>query len=242
MPLIATTKLLFVINPFSGNNNIKWSDEITNYFQSLSYSIACFTVEKGCTTQTIQQQITNFSPQVVVAVGGDGTIKLVAECIMQTNITLGILPGGSANGLAKELGISNQPIQALDALVNGNLQQIHVTEINNHMCVHLSDIGFNAYVIKQFEKQQVRGMWGYFVASFKALLNIPLLKVHLQMDNRKLYVKAALIVIANGTKYGSGALINPIGTLTDTLFEVIAVKKISCYRSFGPAFGDRGAR
>ncbi|MBC7650426.1 MAG: acylglycerol kinase family protein, partial [Deinococcales bacterium] len=136
MPLNASTKLLFVINPFSGNSNINWYNEITNYFKLLPYSIAYFTVKKGCTTQIIQQQITNFLPQVVVAVGGDGTIKLVAECIIQTNITLGILPAGSANGLAKELGISNQPIQALNALVNGKLQQIHVTEINKHLCIH----------------------------------------------------------------------------------------------------------
>jgi YegS/Rv2252/BmrU family lipid kinase len=232
MSLNATTKLLFIINPFSGNSNINWCDEITNYFQSLSYTFACFTVAKGCTTQTIQQQITSFSPQVVVAVGGDGTIKLVAECIMQTNIALGILPAGSANGLAKELGIPNQPQQALNTLVNGNLREIHVTEINKHLCIHLSDIGFNAYVVKQFEKQQGRGMWGYFVASFKALFNIPLLKVLLQMDGKKQYVKAALIVIANGTTYGSGALINPTGTLSDALFEVIAVKKISLIELF----------
>ena len=132
MPLNATTKLLFIINPLSGNNNINWDIEITHYFQSLAYEFACFTVKKGCTAQTIQQQITNFSPQVVVAVGGDGTIKLVAECIIQTNIALGILPAGSANGLAKELGISNQPQQALHTIVNGNFREIHVTEINKH--------------------------------------------------------------------------------------------------------------
>lgn len=116
--------------------------------------------------------------------------------------------------------------------INGNLKEIHVTEINKHLCIHLSDIGFNAYVIKQFEKQHVRGMWGYFVASFKALFNMPLLKVLLEMDGKKQYVKVALIVIANGTTYGSGALINPTGTLSDTLFEIIAVKKISLIELF----------
>ena len=232
MPLNATTKLLFIINPLSGKSKSNWCTEITNYFQSLPYTFIFFTIPKGCASQTIQQQITNFSPQVVVAVGGDGTIKLVAECIMRTNIALGILPAGSANGLAKELGISNQPQQALHTIINGKVREIHVTEINKHICIHLSDIGFNAYVVKLFEIQQGRGMWGYFVATFKALFNIPLLKVLMQLDDKRQYVKAALIVIANGTKYGSGALINPIGTLSDALFEVVAVKKISIIEVF----------
>ena len=220
-------RLFFVINPGSGNNSIDWSTVITDYFTPLGHTIELYQLPKNCALQTIKDKINSFSPQQVVAVGGDGTIKLVADCLLQKDIALGILPAGSANGLAKELGISNDPEKAMEVLVNGHPQKIHATNINDHLCIHLSDIGLNAYAMKKFEHQRVRGMWGYFMASLKVLWQNPLLEIKMQIDKETIKIKAEMIVIANATKYGSGAVINPVGTLDDDLFEVIAIKKIS---------------
>ena len=173
-----------------------------------------------------------FSPEKVIAVGGDGTIKLVAECLLRTNFLLGIIPVGSANGLAKELGISSDVNKALDVIVRGNFKQIHATSINQHLCVHLSDIGLNAYAVKKFETQQGRGLWGYLIASLKALWQSKTMKVSMQINKKNIKLKAEIIVIANATMYGSGALINPIGKLDDMFFEIIVVKKISLAEVF----------
>ncbi len=220
-------KLLFVINPGSGNNSTDWAAVITNYFEPLHHTIALHFLEKGCNPQTIEDKIKSFAPQQVIAVGGDGTVKLVADCLLQKNIALGILPAGSANGLAKELGIGNDPVKALDVLAQGYTKKIHATTINDHLCIHLSDIGLNAYAMKVFERQRIRGMWGYLVASLKVLWYNPLLEVNMRIGQESIRIKAQMIVIANGTRYGSGARINLIGTLDDALFEVIAIKKIS---------------
>ena len=225
-------KLLFVINPGSGNNSTDWATEISNYFAPLSHTVELYHLTKGDNLQTIKEKIKLFLPQRVVAVGGDGTVKLVAECLMQTNLALGILPAGSANGLAKELGIGNNPDQALAVLVEGHSIKTHVTLINNQLCIHLSDIGLNAYIVKEFEDQQVRGMWGYLKAFLKVLFKNELMDVEMQINKEALKIKAEMVVIANATQYGSGALINPVGRLDDELFEVIAVKKISFYETF----------
>jgi diacylglycerol kinase family enzyme len=166
-------------------------------------------------------------PHKVIAVGGDGTVKLVAACLLHTKISLGILPAGSANGLAKELGISTNPTEALHTIFCGNTKTIHATIINKHLCLHLSDIGLNAFAIKQFQTQASRGLWGYFIASIKALWQSQMMKVTMQMNNQTIKVKATIIVFANATKYGTGAVINPIGKLDDALFEVVVVKSIS---------------
>ena len=220
-------KLLFIINPGSGNNDIDWTNQITQYFSATQYEIEFYDLPADCDLQKIKDKIIDFMPQQVIAVGGDGTVKLVAECLIQKNIPLGILPAGSANGLAKELGISNNPLDALDVLVNGNVKKVHVIKINNELCIHLSDIGFNAFVIKMFEAQTGRGMWGYIKASVKALWSHPHMMIEMQLLDKKIKLKVAMVVIANATQYGSGAVINPIGKLDDDVFEVIAVKKIS---------------
>jgi diacylglycerol kinase (ATP) len=109
-------KLLFVINQGSGNSSINWTVEIANYFASKHHIIELHELTKDCNLGTIKAKIKLFLPDQVIAVGGDGTIKLVAECLINTNIPMGILPAGSANGLAKELGISENPIEALNLL------------------------------------------------------------------------------------------------------------------------------
>lgn len=220
-------KILFVINSNSGKNTFDWTAVISDYFSTSDHLIEFHHLPEDCNIQTLQDKIKLFAPQQVIAVGGDGTIKLVAECLLQKDIVLGILPGGSANGLAKELGIGNNPQQALDVLAKGHTKKIHLTTINDHVCIHLSDIGLNAYAIKQFESRGVRGMWGYLMATLKVLWQNPLLEVKMQMEGQAVTIKAEMIVIANGTEYGSGARINPVGRLDDELFEVIAVKKIS---------------
>ena len=227
MSQVDNMKLLFVINPVSGNNNTAWADVISEYFAGLQHSIELLELDENCEPGTIISKIDSFKPDKVVAVGGDGTIKLVAECLLQKKIPLGILPAGSANGLAKELGISDVPAEAITTLLEGEIKKIHLIKVNDHLCIHLSDIGFNAYVIKKFEIQKGRGMWGYLKAAVKVLFDNPVMDVEIFMDNKFIKMKAAMIVIANGTRYGSGALINPVGTLDDELFEIVVVKKIS---------------
>lgn len=229
-------KILFIINPAAGTNNTDWPQLITNYFASPNYTIQFFYLPKKCNEALITEKIEVFNPRKVIAVGGDGTIKLVAACLIKKDIPLGILPAGSANGLAKELGISEVSEEALSVIANGFSKKIHITNINSQMCIHLSDIGFNAYAIKGFEIQHKRGMWGYLKASLKVLWKNPVMEIEMLIDNKAVKIKAAMIVIANATKYGTGAVINPIGKLDDDMFEVIAVKKISIHEIFKMTF------
>jgi diacylglycerol kinase (ATP) len=232
MDLANKLRLFFVINHGSGNSSIDWSLEIANYFASKSHIIEIYELTKDCDIGTIKAKIKLFLPDRVVAVGGDGTVKLVAECLINTNITMGILPAGSANGLAKELGISENPNEALNILLNGTPKRVHVIEINNQLCIHLSDIGLNAYAMKKFKNQGLRGMWGYLSATLKVIWQNPVMNLVMQIGGKTIKIKAAMIIIANATKYGTGIVINPIGKLDDELFEVIVIKKIAPFEIF----------
>jgi diacylglycerol kinase family enzyme len=141
-------KLLFIINPGSGDNEKDWPSIIQNYFKSSTHTIELFDLPNPCSPQKIKQKIEEYKPGRVVAVGGDGTVKLVAQCLQQTSIPLGILPGGSANGMANELEMPDNADKALDIVINGRTKKIHLIRINDQLCIHLSDIGFNAFIVK----------------------------------------------------------------------------------------------
>ncbi len=225
-------KLLFIINPGSGNNKTNWPHVINKYFNATSHTIKLFELPSPCEPEKIKQEILNFKPDRVIAVGGDGTVKLAAQGLLDTGISLAILPGGSANGLAKELNIPTDIDKALNLITTGIAKAIHLIKINDELCIHLSDIGFNAFVVKKFETAKKRGMSGYLAATWKALWRHPVMEVEIQIDTDILNKRAAMIVIANATKYGTGALINPQGKLDDEVFEVIVVKNISVKEIF----------
>ena len=229
-------KILFVVNAGSGNDKIDWPKEIETYYQSSNHAIEFFYLDKDFEIDQLKEKINQLEPNTVVAVGGDGTVCLVAECLLQKNISLGILPAGSANGLAKELGISEVPKEALQTISDGVARHIHAVRVNDKLCIHLSDIGFNAYMLKKFESENVRGMKGYLKASIKAgwsvLFSKQAMPITLTLGKKIINTRAVMIVIANATKYGSGAVINPMGSLEDDLFEVIVLKKISVVELF----------
>lgn len=229
-----SAKILFIVNPGSGPGNTDWSELITDYFKSKPHVIQIYELTKNCNIETIKEQIKLFAPHQVVGVGGDGTIKLVAECLLNTDIKLGIFPAGSANGMAAEFNIHAN--NALDVIAKGVSKKIHLTNINGQLCIHLSDIGLNAYAMKRFKNQKVRGMWGYFIASLKVLMQNPKMEISMRIDKKTIQMEAEMIVIANATKYGTGAVINPVGRLDDELFEVVVIKKISIREVFKMVF------
>lgn len=220
-------KLLFIINPGSGSHDLDLSEIISDYFKEKQIELDLFELPKDCSIPKIKERISKSKADKVIAVGGDGTLKLVAECLLNSDTPIGILPAGSANGMAKELGIPTDINLALELVENGNPKKIHVVKLNDEICIHLSDMGFNAYLVQKFDALPERGMWGYAKATWHALWNHKRMQIELKLKNETVKSAAAMVAIANATMYGSGLKINPDGKLDDELFEVILVKDYS---------------
>jgi diacylglycerol kinase (ATP) len=221
-------KLLFIVNEGSGNNDTDFSKVIDVFFKDKpDIQVVQILLGSDIDCPALQKDIHNSKADKVIAVGGDGTIKLVAEMMMGTDTPLGIIPAGSANGMARELGIPLDTNKALALLLEGEAFPIHLIKINNELCIHLSDIGFNAYIVKKFETQGHRGMLGYLKAAWKVLWQHGRMRAEFRINEELIQRSAVMIVVANATKYGTGVTINPIGRLDDDLFEIIIIRKIS---------------
>ncbi|MDE3182320.1 MAG: diacylglycerol kinase family lipid kinase [Bacteroidota bacterium] len=224
-----TLNILFIINPASGGKKkIKWEPIIRNYFKQLSYQIDFFILRGNGDASSVGHWIKKLAPQKVVAVGGDGTISMVAEQLMGTSIPMGILRGGSANGMATELDIPQNPTKALETILKGDIIKCDVVKINDkEICIHLSDLGMNARMVKYYHKNAIHGMWGYSRMILKILIQGKPVISHISADNLETDIPAYMIVIANASKYGTGAVINPKGSIDDGKFELVVVRQIS---------------
>jgi diacylglycerol kinase (ATP) len=222
-----TSVILFIINPHSGSTRRPWQTLIQDFFLHRGMEVHYHLLEKDTSSDKILTLIHQVQPKLVVAVGGDGTIKLVAAALLTNSIPMGIIPAGSANGLAYELGIPTDPTQAMHTLLTGKSIKIHAIAIQNEICLHLADIGLNAWAMKKFNRGNTRGWLGYGWASLQSLYYARMHSITLQTDQQSLKLRAAMLVLANGTSYSTGAIINPSGSLLDDHFEVVVLKEIS---------------
>lgn len=247
---------LFVVNPISGGNDksafYRFIDE-----EKISENFSCevYPTTGANDEINIKKLIDLRQPEVIVAVGGDGTLLLVSRIVKNTTITIGLIPFGSANGMAKELRIpkisdsklSLNPSQKIkecwDIIQKARIREIDLLQINkNYYSLHLSDIGLNAKIVKRFEAEKIRGYFGYARLFFKELKHKKRISYSLVADGNKLNGKAYMIVIANATMYGTGAVINPVGKLDDGVFEICLIKQIkfvSLLRSLASIFKKR---
>ena len=218
---------LFVINPVSGGKQKKDHEAaIHEYFQKLPHKIEFFLLNGKNDAEQLDACIMQVKPQKVVAVGGDGTVGMVAKKILGTDMQLGIIPAGSANGMARELNISQNIDEALNTVEKGIVRKADAICINNEICLHLSDIGINARLIKYFEEGNRRGILGYAKVALKALLKKQNIRVIIQAKEKEIKRDAFMVVLANASKYGTGAVINPKGDLYDGLFEVVIIRQL----------------
>ena len=227
-------RLLFVINPISGGKSrMNWEQVIRNYFKDLPHQIEMFILSGNSDDDSLRHWINRFKPDRVVAVGGDGTVQMAAKELLGSGIPLAILPAGSANGMAKELNIPGNAQNALKLVHDGMVKPADVIRVNGtEICLHLSDIGLNAKLIKYFEQHNWRGKLGYARVLFKALHKKRPMKVKINLNGAEVEREAFMIVLANATKYGTGAVINPTGSLYDGIFEVVIIRKFSIREIF----------
>ena len=241
MKSITHLKLLFVINPVSGGFDKEILKEgIRNYFYHTEYVILLIMLNGKSDVDLLKSHISSFTPDKVIAVGGDGTIKLVAQQLMGTNIALGILPAGSANGLATELGIPLRLNAALDIIISNSIKKIDLVLINEkEISIHLSDLGLNALLLRYYSKGSIRGKWAYARLFIPVLLRRRLFKTTLEYDGIKLNCSVFMIVLANARAYGTGLMINPLGEMGDGKFEVIIIREFSFWELLKMMFTHR---
>jgi len=222
-------KILFIINPKAGGtNHDKTIQALKGLVKSNRYDGKFYLTTGDRDERNIVHQIEKFKPDRVVAAGGDGTIQLVAKVLLPFEQTMGILPLGSANGLATALGIPKDPIEAAEKIFRSTkVRPMDMLKFNDkHLCIHLSDIGANALIVKKYEEAGERGLLGYAKHLLAAIQETPLYHITVRTPEKTFYKEGFLMAFANAHKYGTGVQISE-GSVSDGMFEICNVEKVT---------------
>ncbi|MBL7967532.1 MAG: diacylglycerol kinase family lipid kinase [Prolixibacteraceae bacterium] len=164
---------------------------------------------------------------LVVAVGGDGTVNEVAAGLINSNTVMGIIPMGSGNGLARELGLSMNIRKSAATLIEGESLHIDVCRLNDQRFLCTSGIGFDALIADKMSKASSRGFLKYVQLVVQESIFYKPLNVRMKIDGVRMEKPVFLITFANASQFGNNAFIAPGASMTDELIDVVVVKKFS---------------
>ena len=220
--------ILLVVNPISGAiDKSEFIEAVTFFATQENLNLIIYSTSGKNDMEKIQTLYTLHQHQRILIAGGDGTIKMVAEAMKDQDVILGILPAGSANGLAVDLDLPLELEESIVIAFSEHYIEVDAIVINGEMCLHLSDIGLNAELIKNYEKSSIRGKLGYVIQAFNTLIDLgDPFTATIIANNKTLTCNARMVVIANATKYGTGVVINPNGVMNDGKFELVILKNL----------------
>ncbi len=231
-------KLAFIINPISGGiNKAGFPDLVKKEIDPQLFDYELFYTKSTEHNKELAKDCVAQQYDVVIAVGGDGTINNTAKYIAGTNVTFGIIPVGSGNGLARHLNLSMDQSKALQSINKLDTIQMDTGYANNEFFLNVAGVGFDAHVSWMFATAPKRGFWQYAKITLAEFSKYKARNYNIQIDGKQITESAFLVCVANGSQYGNNAYIAPTAIINDGVFEVTILKPFSILQM--PQLGAR---
>lgn len=175
---------------------------------------------------------------LVIVCGGDGTINSAARGVLETGLPMGIMPMGTANDLARTLGIPDDLLQAADIIVTGHTSRIDLGEVNGHPFFNVASLGLSADLARGLTPEVKRrwGKLGYALAALKVLLKAQPFRADIISDGGSVRVKTLQIAVGNGVHYGGGTVIHADATIEDGHLDLYSLELANVWK-FGLMLG-----
>jgi YegS/Rv2252/BmrU family lipid kinase len=178
--------------------------------------------------------------ELVIVNGGDGTVNEVINGIIGSNTTLGIIPSGSINLFAREVGIPLNPLRACELIGKGEVKKIDLGKAGARYFLMMAGVGFDAHVIKEVEPslKEIFGVAAFSIPLIKALLNYKPTKMSIQMDEELIRRKGYFVIISNISSYIPSLKVAPSARFDDGYLDVCILKQkgaielLRCFVSF----------
>ena len=218
-------KIVFIMNPISGTSNKKDipylieelldKEQFDYSIQETEYAGHAYEIAKASKEQGID---------IVVAIGGDGTVNEVGRALVHSNTALGIIPTGSGNGLARHLLIPMKIKGAIQVLNDCEITDLDYGIINEHPFFCTCGVGFDAFISEKFAEAGKRGPITYLENILKEGLKYEPETYEIEAGNGTIKKKAFLISCANASQYGNNAYIAPQASMSDGMIDVIIME------------------
>ncbi|MDX1761267.1 MAG: YegS/Rv2252/BmrU family lipid kinase [Christiangramia sp.] len=222
-------EVLLIVNPIAGDTDKKRIiSKVKTHLEKEELNFHLYMTSGENDIQQIQDKIENEKIERILVAGGDGTINMVAEATKEYDLSLGILPAGSANGFAVNFDIPENLDDQIKVAIGNKFIEVDMLCLNGMVCLHMGDLGINAELIRNYEKSSIRGKFGYLIQSIPTLIQSEFpFYFSIETENEKRDTSGVLLGFANLNKYGTGANVNPKGKPNDGIFEILIFKKLS---------------
>ncbi len=230
-------KIGFIINPISGTRT---KANIPNLIDCLidknKFEIDIRFTEYAGHAIEIATEMVNLGYNIVVSVGGDGTMNEIARTLVHKNTSLALIPCGSGNGLARHLGIPLLVKDAINMINNHKVVEIDYGTANEVKFFGTCGVGFDAYIGNEFAKSPERGFKTYFKSVFGEFFKYKSKKYKFTQGENRFKKRAFLVTFANASQYGNNAYIAPAANVQDGLIDVSILQPFPLYKIFSLGF------
>ena len=222
--------VVFIVNPISGKGlGRQLASDLPPLLNSKLFDVAVKISESKGHARALAQGAVEESADIIVAVGGDGTINEIAFALVNSPTTLCIIPCGSGNGIARHLGIPLTPSKALELIGKGQYSKIDAMEFDDKFCLGIAGIGFDAVVGKKFDESSRRGFRSYVQIVLNEIRLFKPIAVSIDTDDMHIKEDVMLTCIANGSQFGNNAIIAPTASMKNGQLVICVVKKMPVY-------------
>ncbi len=227
MKPIKNKDLLFIVNPHSGKK------KVTKIVETLH---ADYPDISTIVTKNLEELENVFLTQLekyttIIVVGGDGTVNEATKYLQnKKDKFLGVLPLGSGNGFARELGFKNSLASLIEDAKKGEFIEVDVLSINGENCVNAAGLGFDSFVAHNFQNRNRRGLKSYIYSVLKSVFSFKPFSATIYVGGEKIHDKFQMITIANTRQFGNNAIIAPLANPTDGKFDLVLVQPFAFYK------------
>ena len=229
-------KILFIINPISGTGKQKKVEKLIEKYLDLNLFEFNITYTQYAKHAIEISEKAASSYDIIVAVGGDGSVNEIAKALINTNVNLAIIPTGSGNGLARHLKIPMEIKAAILKINQLNIKRIDTVKINDYHFLGTAGTGFDAHIGWKFAEATKRGFWSYMKITIKEYFNYPEKNFTLNIDGKEFNKQAFLITFANSNQYGNNVYISPTSIIDDGYLKIVILNKFPLYYVFDFAY------
>ena len=222
-------KIMFVVNPISGGvDKEPFLKSATAFCKKYGIDYHIFKTTGKNDDRNLQDVIKSYKPDRVASCGGDGTTLFTAVNLLDSNIPMGIIPLGSANGMAVELKVAPKPMDALrDLVLSEIISGLDLILVNDeHYAMHIGDVGINAQIVAAHAKSSKRGMGAYAKAFAEMALKAETIHAKIKADGKEVEASGLMYAFCNAQKYGTGVPLTFDGNPMDGKFELVVLEKM----------------
>ena len=224
-------KVRFIFNPYSGRNrkNPYLYDRAVDFIAQERLDGTIVTTERPRHGTELARQAVDDGCDLVVAIGGDGTMNEVAEGLIGTSAVFGLIPCGSGNGLGRHLGIRKPGHGAFRTLLDGRPMPIDTGLVNGFPFFNAMGLGFEAEIAVRFSRQTNRGLAGYIRVGVPAFFSHQPERCTVHHAGSATEVDAFTLAVMNSDQYGNDARVAPGAKMDDGHFNLVSVPRVGFF-------------